>query len=79
MWSVKARLFMEDKARVVHMHTDPACNHTAIGTEMSISLWDLEQGCRVKGSKIIHQDADMLVYVEPHVFILGEENGVETF
>ena len=79
IWSVKARLVTEDRGQVCHMHTDPACNHTAIGTRRSITLWDLDQGCKVKGSTAVHQYSNMLVYVEPHAFILNGDDGVEVW
>ena len=41
IWSVKARLVTEDKGQVCHMHTDPGCNHTAVGTRRAITLWDV--------------------------------------
>ena len=79
IWSVKTRLFTGDGGQVCHMHTDPACNHTAIGTRRSITLWDLEQGCRVEGSRAVHQYSNMLVYVEPHAFVLNGDDGVEVW
>ena len=79
IWSVKARLFTGDGGQVCHMHTDPACNHTAIGTRRSITLWDLEQGCKVEGSTVVHQYSNMLVYVEPHAFILNGDDGVQVW
>ena len=79
IWSVKGRLFTEDGAQVCHMHTDPTSNHTAIGTRRSITLWDLEQGCKVEGSTAVHQYSHMLVYVEPHAFILNGFDGVEVW
>ena len=77
--NIKARLFTEDKAQVCHMHTDPSCNHTAIGTRRTITLWDLEQGCRVEGSEVIHCYSNMLVYVEPNAFVLNGNDGVEVW
>ena len=77
--NIKARLFTEDKSQVCHMHTDPSCNHTAIGTRRTITLWDLEQGCRVEGSEVIHCYSNMLVYVEPNAFVLNGNDGVEVW
>ena len=76
IWSVKARLVTEDRGQVCHMHTDPGCNHTAVGTRRAITLWDLEEGCVVEGSKLVREFANMLVYVQPHAFVLNRENGV---
>ena len=61
------------------MHTDPGCNHTAIGTRSTISLWDLEQGQRVEGSEVVHCYSNMLVYVEPNAFVLNGNAGVEVW
>ena len=79
MWSVKEKLSTGDGGQVCHMHTDPACNHTAIGTRRSITLWDLEQGCKVEGSTVVHQYTSMLVYVEPHAFVLDGGDGVRVW
>ena len=76
IWSVKARLVTEDRGQVNHMHTDPGCNHTAIGTQRAITLWDLEEGRVVEGSKVVNQFANMLVYIQPHAFVLNRQNGV---
>ena len=79
IWSVKEKLSTGDGSQVCHMHTDPACNHTAIGTRRSITLWDLEQGCKVEGSTVVHQYTSKLVYVEPHAFVLGRYRGVKVW
>ena len=79
IWSVKEKLSTGDGGQVCHMHTDPACNHTAIGTRRSITLWDLEQGCKVEGSTVVHQYTSKLVYVEPHAFVLGRYRGVKVW
>ena len=76
IWSVKARLVTEDRGQVCHMHTDPGCNHTAIGTRRAISLWDLEAGRVVEGSKLVREITSMLVYIQPHAFVLNRQNGV---
>ena len=76
IWSVKARLVTQDRGQVCHMHTDPDCNHTAVGTRRAITLWDLEEGCIVEGSKLVREFANMLVYVQPYAFVLSRENGV---
>jgi len=77
IWNVKSRLFTEDRADVITMHTDSKCGHTAIGTETAITLWDLDKGQIVAGSKRIQHDPDMLVYIQPHVFVLY--NGVRVW
>ena len=61
------------------MHTDPGCDHTAIGTRRTITLWDLEQGRRVEGSDVVHCYSNMLVYVEPNAFVLNGNDGVEVW
>ena len=76
IWSIKARLVTEDRGQVCHMHTDPGCNHTAIGTRRAISLWDLEAGRVVEGSKLVRELTSMLVYIQPHAFVLNRQNGV---
>ena len=76
IWSVKARLVTEDRGQVNHMHTDPGCNHTAIGTGRAITLWDLEEGRVVEGSKRVSpRYINMLVYIQPHVFVLKGQVG----
>ena len=76
IWSVKARLVTEDKGQVCHMHTDPGCNHTVVGTRRAITLWDLEEGRVVEGSKLVREYANVLVYIQPHAFVLSMQTGV---
>ena len=75
IWNIKSRLVTEDRADVITMHTDSKCGHTAVGTETAITLWDLGEGHVVQGSQRIQHDPDMLVYIQPHVFVLY--NGVK--
>ena len=76
IWSVKAKLVTEDRGQVTHMHTDPGCNHTAVGTRRAITLWDLEEGHVVEGSKIVREYASMLIYIQPHAYVLNRQNEV---
>ena len=76
IWSVKARLMTQDRGQVCHMHTDPGCNHTAIGTRRAITLWDLEEGRVVPGSKLVRESTIMIVYIQPHVYVLNRQAGV---
>ena len=76
IWSVKSRLVTEDRGQVCHMHTDPGCNHTAVGTQRAITLWDLEEGRIVEGSRLVREYANWVVYIQPHAFVLGMQTGV---
>ena len=63
-----------------YMHTDPGCNHTVVGTRRAITLWDLEVGLVVEGSRLVRANVYMLVYIQPHAFVvLNGQNGVEVW
>ena len=80
IWSVQSRLEIEDGGgitRVNHMFTDPGCKQTAIATNNAISLWDLEHAHYVEGSQIIPENPKILIYIQPHVFVL--DNGIKVW
>jgi len=80
IWSVKARLVTEDRSQVNHMHTDPGCNHTVVGTQRAITLWDLEEGHVVEGSRLVRANVYTLVYIQPHAFVvLNGQKGVQVW